>query len=115
MSFATMSKDTTSHGTHTVSIDWGDGPVESGVVTQPFSPGTVSDLHVHDDSVYTVTVTGTEGIEHSRSNNCVVDREQRLSYCKRRPRPDGGGRGGRRPGLPLSTPPESSSYMWTCQ
>jgi len=56
--------------THTATIDWGDGAVESGVVSEsPFGPpgstaganGTVSGNHVYaDNGVYTVTVTVTD-------------------------------------------------------
>jgi parallel beta-helix repeat protein len=56
--------------THTATIDWGDGIVESGTVTEsPFGPpgstsganGTVYGSHVYaDDGTYTVTVTVTD-------------------------------------------------------
>jgi len=53
--------------THTATIDWGDGNLESGVVTEsPFGPpgstlgmdGTVTGSHAYgDDGIYIVTVT----------------------------------------------------------
>ena len=44
--------------THTAIIDWGDGIVEAGVVSESDGSGTVSGSHTYgDNGVYTVTVT----------------------------------------------------------
>ena len=44
--------------THTATIDWGDGTVEPGDVTEPTSPGIVAGSHVYaTDDVFRVTVT----------------------------------------------------------
>ena len=47
--------------THTATIDWGDGAVESGVVAGAGGTGTVTGSHVYDEEgVYTVEVCVTD-------------------------------------------------------
>jgi VCBS repeat-containing protein len=70
---------------HTASIDWGDGIVETGLVVEaPFGPpgsadglnGFVAGAHAYaDDGVYTVTVTVTDDEDaiHSDSFTVTVD------------------------------------------
>lgn len=46
---------------HSATIDWGDGHVEAGVVSEGGGSGTVDGSHVYaDNGVYTVTVTVTD-------------------------------------------------------
>ena len=47
--------------THTAEIDWGDGTVEPGTVTQGAGSGSVDGGHTYDDNaVFTVRVTVTD-------------------------------------------------------
>ena len=63
-------------GTHTATIDWGDGSaVEAGAVTEPASPGTVSGTHTYADNgpfIVTVTVTDDDGLVGSDTLTITV-------------------------------------------
>lgn len=72
--------------THTATIDWGDGTVRVGTVTQAAGSGTVLGSHAYaDDGTYTVTVTVTDNDGGSHANtvtltvNNVAPKELQLS------------------------------------
>ncbi len=47
--------------THTALVDWGDGAVESGAVSEGNGAGNVTGSHVYaDDGIYTATITVTD-------------------------------------------------------
>jgi len=53
--------DDSTDDTHTATIDWGDGTVETGTVSETDGSGTVSGSHAYaDNGTYTVTVTVTD-------------------------------------------------------
>jgi hypothetical protein len=59
--------------THTAMIDWGDGIVEAGQVTEEAGAGVVSGTHVYaDDGLYPVVVTLTDDDGASVSDSLTV-------------------------------------------
>ncbi len=59
--------------THTATIDWGDGTVEAGTVTEISGNGTVSGSHTYgDDGVFTVTITVTDDDGDSGSDQLTI-------------------------------------------
>jgi Leucine-rich repeat (LRR) protein len=60
--------------THAAVIDWGDGTVDSGVVSEAGGSGTVSGTHAYvEDGWYTVTVTVTDDSGDSGVDTTTVD------------------------------------------
>jgi predicted outer membrane repeat protein len=62
--------------THTATIDWGDGTVESGSVVPPANgqPGQIRGSHVYaDNGEYTVTVTVTDDDGEAGTESLIVN------------------------------------------
>lgn len=58
---------------HTAEIDWGEGTVTAGAVSEHGGAGTVSGSHDYgDDGVYTVTVNVTDDHDHAGTNTTTV-------------------------------------------
>ncbi len=68
--------DAGTHDTHTSTIDWGDGNVESAPVAQGAGSGSVSGVHTYASSgtfTITVTVTDDDGDTDSATTSVVIN------------------------------------------